>query len=59
MARSAEYLESLVRELSKLPTEVEWAEFKCNNKDPERIASCRDRANQVRKNSVYSCGEQT
>lgn len=47
MARSAEYLESLVRELSKLPTEVEWAEFKCNNKDPERIASCRDRANQV------------
>lgn len=38
MSRSAEYLESLVRELSKLPTEVEWAEFKCNNKDPERIA---------------------
>ena len=38
MARSVEYLESLVRELSKLPTEVEWVEFKCNNKDPERIA---------------------
>ena len=29
MARSVEYLESLVRELSKLPTEVEWVEFKC------------------------------
>ena len=38
MARSVEYLESLVRELSKLSTEVEWVEFKCNNKDPERIA---------------------
>lgn len=38
MARSKEYLESLVRELVKLPTEVEWVEFKCNNKDPERIA---------------------
>lgn len=38
MERSVKYLESLVRELSKLPTEVEWIEFKCNNKDPERIA---------------------
>ena len=38
MARSKEYLESLVRELAKLPTEVEWVEFKCNNKEPERIA---------------------
>ena len=36
--RSIEYLQSLVRELAKLPSEVEWVEFKCNNKDPERIA---------------------
>ncbi len=37
-SRSIEYLQSLVRELSKLPDETEWVEFKCNNKDPERIA---------------------
>jgi len=38
MERSKEYFQSLIRELAKLPQEVEWAEFKCNNKDPERIA---------------------
>ncbi len=37
-ARTKEYLRSVVRELVKLPTEAEWVEFKCNNKDPERIA---------------------
>lgn len=36
--RTTEYLQSLVRELAKLSDEVEWVEFKCNNKDPERIA---------------------
>ena len=36
--RSDEYYKSLVRTLSKLPTEVEWVEFKCNNEDPVRIA---------------------
>lgn len=36
--RTTEYLRSLVRELSKLSEEVEWVEFKCNNKDLERIA---------------------
>lgn len=36
--KSIGYLQSLVRELTKLPTETEWVEFKCNNKDPERIA---------------------
>ncbi len=35
--RTIDYLRSLVRELSKLPTEVEWVEFKCNNKNPELI----------------------
>ncbi|MRR13055.1 transcriptional regulator, partial [bacterium] len=35
--RSAEYLESLVRELCKLPTEVEWVEFKLNNEKPDEI----------------------
>ncbi|MCD8196266.1 MAG: ATP-binding protein, partial [Lachnospiraceae bacterium] len=37
-ARTEEYLRSVVRELVKLPAEVEWVEFKCSNKDPERIA---------------------
>jgi len=37
-SRSLEYLQSLVRELSKLPNETEWVEFKCNNSNPERIA---------------------
>jgi predicted HTH transcriptional regulator len=36
--RTTDYLQSLVSELSKLSSEVEWVEFKCNNKDPERIA---------------------
>lgn len=30
--RSVEYMQSLVRELVKLPDETEWVEFKCNNK---------------------------
>lgn len=34
---SNEYLQGLVRELSRFSTEVEWVEFKCNNKDPEMI----------------------
>lgn len=36
--RSIEYYQELVRSLAALPTEVEWIEFKVNNKDPERIA---------------------
>lgn len=36
-SRSIEYLESLVRELVKLPNETEWVEFKCNNKEPQMI----------------------
>ncbi len=35
--RSIEYLQSLVRELVKLPSEAEWVEFKCNNKEPQMI----------------------
>lgn len=35
--RSIEYLQSLVRELVKLPDEAEWVEFKCNNKQPQMI----------------------
>lgn len=35
--RSVEYLQSLVRELTKLPSETEWVEFKCNNKEPQMI----------------------
>ena len=38
LKRSTEYYQSLLREFIKLPTEVEWIEFKVNNKDPERIA---------------------
>lgn len=34
---TTEYLKSLVRELVKLPSETEWVEFKCNNKDPQQI----------------------
>jgi predicted HTH transcriptional regulator len=33
-----EYLQSIVRELTKLPSETEWIEFKCNNQNPQRIA---------------------
>ena len=36
--RSDEYYQALVRSFTKLPTEVEWVEFKVNNRDPERIA---------------------
>lgn len=32
-----EYLQSLVRELVKLPSETEWVEFKCNNKELQMI----------------------
>jgi ATP-dependent DNA helicase RecG len=35
--RSPEYLVSLVRELCKLPVEVEWVEFKRNNANPQEI----------------------
>ena len=35
--RSVEYLQSLVRELAKLPNETEWVEFKCNNKQPQMM----------------------
>ncbi len=34
---TAEYLASLVHELSKLPQETEWVEFKVNNADPQEI----------------------
>lgn len=33
----ADYLVSLVRELSRLPRETEWVEFKVNNTEPEEI----------------------
>lgn len=36
--RTTAYLQSLARELTKISDEVEWVEFKCNNKDPERMA---------------------
>jgi len=35
--RSLEYLHSLLRELVKLPSEVEWVEFKHNNSGPHQI----------------------
>ncbi|MES9857407.1 MAG: ATP-binding protein [Sedimenticola sp.] len=35
--RSVEYLAGLVRELCKLPAEVEWVEFKVNNEQPKEI----------------------
>lgn len=35
--RSPDYLAGLVRELSKLPRETEWAEFKHNNTEPQEI----------------------
>ena len=34
---SAEYLASLLHELCQLPKETEWAEFKCNNANPDEI----------------------
>ena len=38
MNRSVEYYQELIRSLTALPTEVEWVEFKVNNKEPARIA---------------------
>lgn len=35
--RTEEYLRSLIRELTNLPDETEWVEFKCNNKEPQMI----------------------
>ena len=35
--QSPEQLASLLRELSKLPKEAEWVEFKHNNDDPQMI----------------------
>ena len=35
--RNPIYLESLVRELCKLPHETEWVEFKVNNADPQEL----------------------
>jgi predicted HTH transcriptional regulator len=35
--RDQEYLAGLVRELCKLPREIEWVEFKVNNSDPQTI----------------------
>lgn len=32
---SQKYLESLLRELKRLPGETEWVEFKCNNSNPD------------------------
>jgi ATP-dependent DNA helicase RecG len=37
MSTGAPYLEGLVRELVKLPREVEWVEFKQNNDDPQQL----------------------
>ena len=34
---SPEYLIGLLHELCRLPDETEWAEFKCNDADPEQI----------------------
>lgn len=35
--RSVDYLIGLVRELTRLPRETEWVEFKQNNEDPQEI----------------------
>jgi len=35
--KTDEYLKSLVHELTLLPNETEWVEFKVNNKDPQQI----------------------
>lgn len=37
--RSVEYLQSFVRELTKLSDETEWVEFKCNNKQSQMIGN--------------------
>ena len=35
--KSVQYLQSLVKELSKYPEETEWIEFKCNYNEPQMI----------------------
>ncbi len=35
--RSNDFLISLIRELSKLPNETEWVEFKVNDAEPQEI----------------------
>ena len=35
--QSIAYLQSLIRELSKLPSETEWVEFKSNYQEPQMI----------------------
>lgn len=35
--RTATYLQGLVRELCKLPSETEWVEFKVDNTHPQEI----------------------
>lgn len=37
MQNTEEYLKSLVLELSSLPNETGWVEFKTNNAEPEKI----------------------
>lgn len=37
--RSPEYLETIVRELCKLPQQT-WVEFKNDNADPQQIGEC-------------------
>lgn len=37
MQRTSDYLLRLVNELRKLPSEIEWVEFKCNNQNPQLI----------------------
>src|SRR5690242_14935969 len=36
-SRSVAYLQGLIRELCKLPSETEWVEFKVDNNNPEEI----------------------
>lgn len=56
-AREPAYLESLVRELIKLPGETPWVEFKANNTDPqmigERIAALSNSAALEGKSEAY------
>lgn len=39
MKRTNEYLKSLVIELTSLPSETGWIEFKTNNANPEEIGN--------------------
>jgi predicted HTH transcriptional regulator len=56
-ARDPAYLESLVRELVKLPAETSWVQFKANNTDPqmigERIAALANSAAVEGKSEAY------